>query len=75
MVSVCAELPLIEKLSNIRTLERIAGVRCYQYWITNFIFDFCIYMGFVAINIATICIYNTLFTSPFGGPDELRKYQ
>lgn len=73
IVSVCVELPLKEKTLNIRTLERIAGVRCYQYWISNFIFDFCfVYLVFTFMSIGFIFFCGFLYSIPFSESNELR---
>lgn len=43
--------PLRESISNVKQLQRMAGVSCFTYWGTIFIFDFLVFLVVIAFTI------------------------
>ena len=58
ILAVVAQFPLIERLSNSKQVQFMAGVSPVLYWAITFLIDFLIYLFVIGLMLATIAIYD-----------------
>lgn len=63
--------PHMERVSNIKQLQIMCGVRSVYYWLTSYVFDLMLYFGAMFVILIFVWIYGMLFSGTFSGQHEI----
>lgn len=63
--------PQMERVTNIKQLQLMCGIRSVFYWMVCFIFDYIMYLGVVFLISLCIFAYGLVGSDMFSGPAEI----
>lgn len=66
--------PQMERITNIKQLQLMCGIRSVSYWLVCFLFDYITYLVVVLVIASTILVYGTLSPNAFSGSAEIGLY-
>lgn len=66
--------PQMERVTNIKQLQLMCGIRSVCYWLVCFLFDYLTYLLVVLLIALTVLVYGTLSPNAFSGFAETGQY-
>ncbi|XP_031329080.1 ATP-binding cassette sub-family A member 3-like isoform X1 [Photinus pyralis] len=71
LTSTFVLFPHMERVSNIKQLQLMCGIRSFLYWISCYLWDLILYFVTVLLILATVRIYGFVFSKIFSGFNEI----
>lgn len=66
--------PQMERVTNIKQLQLMCGIRSICYWLVCFFFDYITYLLVVTLISLAVLVYGTLNHNAFSGSAEVGQY-